>query len=77
MNKERRNTRNKLKQIESIKDFDSLLDNLKTSDENKDILRMIYCKEMSFIEIGEILGLSEQTIKYRHKKLLIKLKDIF
>lgn len=68
--------RRKIKSIPSIESFDQLLEVSTLSDEDKEILRLHYLKDKDFRYIGDMLGYSESTIKYRHRKALKKLSKL-
>ena len=68
--------RRRIKSIPSVETFDQLLETSTLSDEDKEILRLHYLKEKDFRYIGDMLGYSESTIKYRHKKALKKLSKL-
>lgn len=70
MNYDTKSARNELKNISNISTFNSLLDNLMLSDEDKDIMRLIYVKKKNLSYIADTFGYSESTIKNRHKKVL-------
>lgn len=70
MNNDTKSARNELKNISNISTFNSLLDNLMLSDEDKDIMRLIYVKKKNLSYIADTFGYSESTIKNRHKKVL-------
>lgn len=57
-------------------DFNSLIDSCLISNENKQILRMIYVENKPLAYIGDILGYSESTIKTRHRKLLKQISKL-
>lgn len=57
-------------------DFNSLIQSCMMSDEDRDILRMIYCENKNLAYIGDMLGYSESTIKTKHRKLLKKLMKL-
>lgn len=69
-------TRNKIKEIASIKTFNELLDASTLSQDDKEMLRLHYIEEKDFRYIGDMLGYSEHTIKTRHKRALQKLSKI-
>ena len=69
--------KHKLKEIASIVDFDTLLDQSTLSDTDKRILRLHYLEEKDFRYIGDTLGFSEYTIKQRHRKALKKIDKMF
>lgn len=65
--------RNRLKKIELIEDFESLLDMCILSDEDKTILRMVYLQHKTMDCVADELGFSGKTIKNRHKEALRKM----
>lgn len=69
-------TRKRIKDIASISTFNDLLEASTLSAEDKEVLKMHYLEDKDFRLIGDTLGLSEQTIKYRHKKALQKLSKL-
>ena len=76
MNKENALTRKKLKQIDSVEDFDRMLNNLMASEEDKKIIEMHYKQGKSLGYIADVLGMSESSVKNKHRKLLIKIGNI-
>lgn len=77
MNKENAKTRKKLKQIHSVKDFENLIEQTMLSEEEKKIIRMHYKEQQTLGFIADTLGMSEITIKKKHKKILLKLGKMF
>lgn len=77
MDKENARTRKKLKQIESVKDFEDLLNQTMLSEEDKTILRMHYKEQKSLMYIADFLGMSEITVKKKHRKILLKIGKMF
>lgn len=77
MDKANSETRNKLKGITSVKEFESILEQTMLSDEDKQILRMHYKEQKSLSYIADIIGMSETTIKKKHRKALMKLGTYF
>lgn len=77
MDKQTSETRHKLKQIGSIKEFENVLNSAMLSDEEKRILELHYKEQKSLIYIADILGMSEPTVKRKHRKLLMKLGKVF
>ena len=77
MDKENARTRKKLKQIESVKDFEELLNQTMISEEDKTILRMHYKEQKSLMYIADFLGMSEITVKKKHRKILLKIGKMF
>lgn len=76
MNKENALTRKKLKQIDSVEDFDRMLNNLMASEEDKRIIEMHYKQGKSLGYIADVLGMSESSVKNKYRKLLIKIGNI-
>ena len=77
MDKENARTRKKLKQIESVKDFEDLLNQTMLSEEDKTILRMHYKEQKSLMYIADFLGMSEISVKKKHRKILLKIGKMF
>ncbi len=73
MSSEHIDVRRKIKDIPSARTFNSLIESSTLSEEDKLMLRMHYLEEKDFRFIGDHLGYSESTIKYRHRKALKKL----
>lgn len=67
MDKHNAKTRKKLKQISSVKDFESLIEQTMLSEEEQ--------KTMAFI--ADELGMSEITVKKKHSKMLMKIGKMF
>lgn len=76
MDKKNALTKKKLKQINSVKDFENMLENLMASEEDKTIIIMHYKEGKPLGYIADVLGMSESSIKNKHRKLLIKIGDI-
>lgn len=77
MNKEKWKIRKSLRGINSIKEFEELINSAMISDEDRNLLRMHYAEDKSLTYIADELGVSESTIKKRHSKLLLKLGSFF
>lgn len=77
MDKSNAATRNRLKQIHSVKDFEDLLEHTMLSDEEKQILRLHYKEQKSLSYIADMLGMSEVTVKKKHSKILLKVGKMF
>ena len=69
-------TKAKVKSIASVSTFEELLDACTLTEEDKEILRMIYLDGHEYCYIGDRLGYSESTIKRRHRKALQKLNKM-
>lgn len=77
MDKENARTRKGLKSIGSVQDFESLLEKTMLSEEEKDILRMHYHEQRTLSYIADSLGMSEASVKKKHKKILMKIGKLF
>lgn len=77
MDKENARTRKKLKQIGSVKDFESLMEQTMLSDEEKKILWLHYKEQKTMAYIADELGMSEITVKKKHSKMLMKIGKMF
>lgn len=67
-------TKHKLK--EDIKTFADIMKSPYVSDEEKQLLNMIYIDRKDYRLIGDTLGMSESTVKKRHKDLVKKISKI-
>lgn len=70
-------TRKKLKQISSVKDFESLMEQTMLSEEEKKILWLHYKEQKTMAFIADELGMSEITVKKKHSKMLMKIGKMF
>ena len=77
MDKQTARTRSKLKQISSIEEFENILNGAMLSDEEKQLLELHYKEQKPLIYIADELGMSEATVKRKHRKLLMKLGRVF
>lgn len=68
MDKENAETRKKLKGISSVEEFRSILERTMLSDEEKQILILYYKEKKSLAYIADELGMSETTVKRKHRK---------
>ncbi len=73
MDKETQKTRKRLKDIGSIEEFNDLLERTMLSTEEKQILILYYKEQKTLTYIADFLGMSEITVKRKHKKLLMKI----
>lgn len=76
MNIKRKETKRKLKSIESLAKFNDLLKDLMVSRDIKEMLVMYYiqCKPLSYI--ADNMGVSLVTVKRWHEEALEKLSKI-
>lgn len=77
VDKENAKTRNGLRSIGSVKDFETLLERTMLSEEEKEILRLHYRDQRTLSYIADSLGMSEASIKKKHKKILMKIGKLF
>lgn len=66
-------TKHKLQEIKEVKDFESLLSQAILSEESKQLLRMIYVEHRQMDYIADVMGVSLQTVKARHRKALSRI----
>lgn len=77
MDKGNASTRKKLKQISSVRDFESLIEQTMLSEEEKQILWLHYKEQKTMAFIADELGMSEITVKKKHSKMLMKIGKMF
>ena len=77
MDYERKRTREKIKNIPTIKDFDDLLSQTMLNDDDIKIMEMIYKDRLPLGVIADRLCMSESTVKRKHKRILIKMSKMF
>lgn len=73
MDKETQKTRKRLKGICSVEEFNDLLERTMLLTEEKQILMLYYKEQKTLTYIADFLGMSEITVKRKHKKLLMKI----
>lgn len=76
MDKKNAKVRKKLKQIESVRDFESIVNQTMLSEEEKCILWLHYKEQKTMTYIADELGMSESNVKKKHRKLLMKVGKI-
>ena len=77
MDKENAKTRRRWKQIETIEQSENILNKIMLSNEERMILTLHYKEQKSLTYIADELGMSEATVKRKHKKLLMKIGRLF
>ena len=77
MDYERKRTRDKIKNIPTIKDFDDLLSQTMLNDDDIKIMEMIYKDRLPLGVIADKLCMSESTVKRKHKRILVKMSKMF
>lgn len=68
-------TRQKLRAICGVQEFEQLLNKCILTEDEKTILRLHYINGKNLAYIGDMLGFSEGAIKRKHKKCLEKLNN--
>ena len=77
MDCDRKRTRERIKGISSVKDFDDLLAQTMLNHDDIEIMNMIYKDGLSISMIADKLCVSESTIKRKHKRILMKMAKRF
>lgn len=77
MKKENAETRKKLKDITSVRDFDELIERTMLNEEEREIVRLRYKEGKTLSYIADVMGLSESSIKKKHSKILRKIGKMF
>ena len=77
MDYDRKRTRDKIKNIPTIKDFDDLLRQTMLNDDDIKIMEMIYKDRLPLGVIADKLCMSESTVKRKHKRILVKMSKMF
>jgi DNA-directed RNA polymerase specialized sigma subunit len=77
MNKEQREVRKRLKGINTVKQFEEMLDSVLISEEERKILNLIYKEQKPFSIVADEIGISERTLTRKHAKLLMKIGSMF
>lgn len=73
MKKETRVAKDFVLNINSKSDFNDLLDSMLFSDEEKQIMTMIYVKGQDQTFVADMLGLSLSSVNKKHRKILQKI----
>lgn len=58
---------------EDIKTYADMVNSSLLSSEEKKMLNLIYIEKQDYRYIGDLIGISESTVKKRHKDLLKKI----
>lgn len=77
MDKKNAETRRKLKEVETIAEFENILNQIMLSEEEKQMLNLIYKDKQTISFVACELGMSESNVKAKHKKLLNKIGKLF
>lgn len=59
-----------LKSIRTISEYNSYLEDIKITSEERKIIDMVFLNGYSYLQIGDELGYSESTIKHKMRKIL-------
>lgn len=73
MDDENARTRNKVKNIRTVAEFEDLIGSAMITEEEREIMRMHYKDGKTLSYISYELGMSEATIKRKHRKILMKI----
>ena len=68
-------TRKALRDIADVAAFDGLLNTLTISEQDKQLMQLHYIEHQDFRFIGDVLGLSESTVRKHHRRILRKITD--
>ena len=77
MDKKNAETRRKLKEVETIAEFENILNQVMLSEEERQMLNLIYKDKQTISFVACELGMSESNVKAKHKKLLNKIGKLF
>lgn len=77
MNKEQREVRKRLKEINTVKQFEEMLDSVLISEEERKILNLIYKEQKPFSIVADEIGIFERTLTRKYAKLLMKIGSMF
>lgn len=77
MNNEQREVRKRLKGINTVKQFEEMLDSVLISEEERKILNLIYKEQKPFSIVADEIGISERMLTRKHAKLLMKIGSMF
>lgn len=69
-------TKHKLKDIKSVRDFDALLEAVILTEDQKRMLRMIYVEHKTLDYVADNLSISLQTVKSWHRQALSRIADM-
>lgn len=69
-------TKHKVKAIAEPKTFQDLLDRVILTDEEKELMRLIYIEQLTQDIVAYRLNTSKSTIKRKHKKVLDRLRKV-
>lgn len=73
MKKEKHEVKERLRDIVTVSEFEELINNLMISEEEKQILRMIYKERKTISYIADTLGMTESNVRKKHSKILLKI----
>lgn len=73
MHEDTKRAKSTLKNISTVKDFETLLETVLLSEEEQKIVTLHYKEQKSLSYIADELGLSEVSVKKKHSKILRKI----
>lgn len=77
MDKKKKEIKDRLRNMTTVSEFEEVLNNLILSEEEKQILRLLYREKKTVSYIADILGMSESSVKKKHSKILMKIGGYF
>lgn len=77
MDKKTARARKGLREIETVRDFENVLNEMMLSEEEKTLLMLHYKDNKTLSYIADVLGMSEANVKKIHRKLLLKIGNLF
>lgn len=76
MNEENRKARSKLKEVETVKEYDDIISSVVLSGTEKEILRLHYVEQKDMRYIADEIGMAEITVVKKHAKILKKIAKV-
>lgn len=76
MNEETKKARSKLKEVETEKEYNEIIESVVLSEVEKEILRLHYKEQKEFSYIAGELGMAEITVWKKHAKILKKIVKV-
>lgn len=67
----------RLQSVATVTELKAIFEECAISDEDREMLTLIYVRRKNFGYVADILGYSEDTIKSRHKKCLEKISKMY
>lgn len=77
MNPDKKEIKERLRNMRTISEFNEFLDKILISEEEKEIMRLIYKEKKTLTYVADTLGMSESSVKKKHSKILLKIGKYF